>query len=496
MTTLPYLLTASLYLLLFYGCYWLLVRRNTFFGLNRAYLLASVVLSLLLPLLKLPGEAVESLSIGSITLPAFVAGNTTTIGNDAWSLTNWVWLIYGLGATVMLMRLGWNLWTVFRLIRRGTAERRSTYILVRLPQESTPDGRTPDGQTPSFSFGRYLVLNHTDALTESAALLRHEEAHIRQYHTADVLFLEIVQVAFWFNPVVRFYKQSVQEVHEFLADRAVLKTPQPDYAHQLVAYALNVSPSALITPFVSKSTLKQRIVMLQKPQTHRRALLGYALALPLAALLVMCTQPDRDLSQAETTIHANQPARQANVDGEIFTVVENQPEFQGGMKELGAYLQKNLRYPESAQKANAQGKVFISFIVTKTGEIADVKLLKGIGFGADEEAIRVVQSMPRWIPGSQSGQVVNVRYNLPIRFELDDKEWGTLKKVSPPPPPPPVEKKSAFFPVPTDDADIQKAYKHFIINDKEVSFNEFRKYDKDGIVEVSSSEQSIRIETK
>ncbi len=495
MTSLPYLLTVSLYMLLFYGCYWLLVRRNTFFGLNRAYLLTSVMLSLLLPLVKLPGETVESLPIGSITLPTFVAGSTTTTENNAWSLTNWLWLMYGLGAAVMLVRLSLNLWTVFQLIRQGTAEPKSTYILVRLPQELTPEGRTP-----SFSFGRYLVLNHTDALTESAALLRHEEAHIRQYHTADILFLEIVQVAFWFNPVVRFYKRALQEVHEFLADRAVLKTPQPDYAHQLVAYALNVSPSALITPFVSKSTLKQRIVMLQKPQTHRRALLGYALALPLAALLVMCTQPDRDLSQAdkpgtETTIHANQSARQANVDGEIFTVVENQPEFQGGMKELGAYLQKNLRYPASAQKANAQGRVFISFIVTKTGEIADVKLLKGIGFGADEEAIRVVQSMPHWKPATQNGQVVNVRYNLPINFQLEDKDWETLKKVSPPPPAPAV-KKSAFFSVPTDDADIQKAFKHFVVNGEEVSFNDFRKHSKADIVEVSSNQQSIRIETK
>ena len=492
MTSLPYLLTASLYMLLFYGCYWLLVRRNTFFGLNRTYLLASIVLSLLLPLIKLSGETVESLPIGSITLPTFVAGSTTTTENDAWSLTNWLWLMYGLGAAVMLARLSLNLWTVFQLIRQGTAEPKSTYILVRLPQELTPEGRTP-----SFSFGRYLVLNHTDALTESAALLRHEEAHIRQYHTADILFLEIVQVAFWFNPVVRFYKRALQEVHEFLADRAVLKTPQPDYAHQLVAYALNVSPSALITPFVSKSTLKQRIVMLQKPQTHRRALLGYALALPLAALLVMCTQSERDqpLSEADRATSQALARKPVKVDGEVFTVVENHPEFPGGMAKLGSYLQTNLRYPASAQKANAQGRVFISFIVTKTGEITDVKLLKGIGFGADEEAIRVVQSMPRWKPATQNGQVVNVRYNLPINFQLEDKDWETLKKVSPPPPVPAV-KKSAFFSVPTDDADIQKAFKHFVVNGEEVSFNDFRKHSKADIVEVSSNQQSIRIETK
>lgn len=496
MSALPYLLTASLYLLLFYGCYVLLLRRNTFFGLNRAYLLGSVVLALLLPFVKLPVETIKSFPAGAVTLPTFVVGRTSTIQPDTWSAMDCFWLIYALGAAVMLVRLGLNLGTVFRLIKRGTSERNPTYTLVRLL----------DDTTPSFSFGRYLVLNRTDALTEPDALLRHEEAHIRQRHTADVLFLEVVRVAFWFNPVLWLYKRAVQEVHEFLADRAVLQTPQPDYPHQLVAYALNVSPAALITPFVSKSTLKQRIVMLQKPKTHRRALLGYVLALPLAALLVMCTQldPNQPQSEADHGLSQALARKPVKVDGEIFTVVENQPEFQGGMKELGEYLQNNLRYPASAQKVNAEGKVFVSFIVTKTGEITDVKLLKGIGFGADEEAMRVVQSMPRWKPGSQNGQSVNVRYNIPIKFQLEESAESAAKKAGVPPPPPPalptpsapeVSEKSAFFSFPTNDADIQKAYKHFIVNGQEVTFNAFKNYPKSAIVEASSSEQSMRIET-
>ena len=448
MTTLTYLLTTSLYLLLFYGCYGLLLRRNTFFGLNRAYLLLSVVLSLLLPLVELPGETVDSLPVGSLTLPTFVVGSSPATEANSAATVHWIWLVYGLGVVGMFMRLVINLRAVFRLIGRGVREREMSYTLVRLP----------DNSTPSFSFGRYLVLNQTDSLTQPPALMRHEEAHIRQRHTADVLFLEIIQAVLCFNPVVWLYKRALQEVHEFLADQSALETPQSDYPRQLVAYALNVSPSALITPFVSKSTLKQRIVMLQKPQTHRRALLGYALALPLAALLVMCTQPERDQPVSETALATTQAStrKAVNVDGEIFTVVENQPEFPGGMKELGAYLEKNIHYPEAAQKVNAEGRVFVSFIVTKTGEITDVNILKGIGFGADEEAIRVVQNMPRWKSGSQSGQAVNVKYTLPINFQLEDKELETagLKKVTPPPPPP----------VPVNDASALEGIKQFTIN--------------------------------
>lgn len=424
MNALPYLLTASLYLLLFYGCYGLLLRRNTFFGLNRAYLLASVMLSLLLPLVELPGGATNALPVAAITLPTFVVGAGYPSQPHNLPISQWLWLIYGCGVMVMLLRLGIQLRAVFILISRGTFEQKTGYTLVRLPACSTAAS-----SIPSFSFGRYLVLNPDDALSQPAALIEHEKAHIRQHHTADVLFVAVVQAAFWFNPIVWLYKRALQEVHEFLADQAAVRQAagmvhgQPTYAQQLVAYALNSPSTALTTPFVSVSTLKQRIVMLQKPKTHRRALLGYFLILPLAALLVMCTQSEQD--QATLTTSQASPRKKIAVAGEIFTVVEQQPEFPGGMKALGAYLGKNLRYPEKAQKAHVEGRVFVRFVVTKAGEITDVQVLKGIGFGADDEAIRVVEAMPRWKPARQSGQLVNVQYNLPINFHLDDKATGS-----------------------------------------------------------------------
>ncbi|MBC3784240.1 M56 family metallopeptidase [Spirosoma utsteinense] len=475
MNALPYFLNASLYLLLFYGCYALLLRRNTFFGLNRTYLLTSIGLSLVLPLVELPGGATDALTGNTISLPAFTVGRGTESARDELSTDQWFWLVYGLGLVGMLLRLALNGWGVRRLIRGGVAESRCHYTLVRLATDNVP----------SFSFGRYLVLNRTDALTEPDALIRHEEAHIQQRHTLDILFTELVRAALWFNPLLILYKRSLQEVHEFLADAAVARTaPRPDYARQLVAYALNVPSAMLTTPFVSTSTLKQRIVMLQKPASNRRALLGYALVLPLAGLLTLCTQPDRDLAQPDQSVTTNQPARQASVEGPIFTVVEENPEFKGGMKALGAYISANLTYPKAAQKVNAEGRVFVRFIVTKDGDVTDVKLLRGIGFGTGEEAVRVVAGMPRWKPGRQSGRAVNVQYNLPINFQLEDNETpgsGTNK--------------TSFFSPPTNDADIQKMYKHFVVDGKEVSFDAFRKHDKAAITEASSSQQTIRIQT-
>ncbi len=104
---------------------------------------------------------------------------------------------------------------------------------------------------------------------------------------------------------------------------------------------------------------------------------------------------------------------------EAFVVVEQQPEYPGGFEALRSFLGKNLRYPRSAASAGVSGRVYISFVVNTDGSLTDVQLLKGIGFGCDEEARRVVSQMPRWKPGRQSGQAVRVRYNLPITFTLD-----------------------------------------------------------------------------
>jgi protein TonB len=102
----------------------------------------------------------------------------------------------------------------------------------------------------------------------------------------------------------------------------------------------------------------------------------------------------------------------------IFTVVESMPEFKGGMQQLYEYLGNNIKYPVMAKESGIQGKVYVTFVVERDGSITDVRVLRGIGGGCDEEAVRVVQSMPNWTPGMQRGKPVRVQYNLPVRFTL------------------------------------------------------------------------------
>ena len=104
----------------------------------------------------------------------------------------------------------------------------------------------------------------------------------------------------------------------------------------------------------------------------------------------------------------------------VFTIVEQQPEFPGGMDALGQWLGENINYPQAAKDAGAQGTVYVSFVVKKDGSISDAKVLRGVGKYCDREALRVVADMPKWKAGMQRGKAVNVQYNLPIRFSLSD----------------------------------------------------------------------------
>lgn len=103
---------------------------------------------------------------------------------------------------------------------------------------------------------------------------------------------------------------------------------------------------------------------------------------------------------------------------QIFMVVESMPEFPGGETALHQYLAENIKYPQMAKESGIQGRVFVTFVVERNGKVTDVKVLRGIGGGCDEEAIRVVQNMPSWTPGKQRGKPVRVQFNLPVKFTL------------------------------------------------------------------------------
>lgn len=117
-------------------------------------------------------------------------------------------------------------------------------------------------------------------------------------------------------------------------------------------------------------------------------------------------------------IYITNASAQEKKDNEVFTAVEQSAQFPGGLDKITTYLSANLHYPEQARKANVQGFVYLTFVVEKDGSLSSFKVLRGIGSGCDEEAIRVMKASPKWNPGKQNGVAVRQQYTIPIKFSL------------------------------------------------------------------------------
>ena len=137
---------------------------------------------------------------------------------------------------------------------------------------------------------------------------------------------------------------------------------------------------------------------------------------------VMAPVPDSLEEDGEVTEGFVVPWRDESDEPEVYMIVDEMPEFPGGDKELYQFIADNVKYPAEAKEKGIRGIVYVNFIVEPDGSVSDIKVLRGIGGGCDEEAVRVVESMPKFKPGIQNGEAVRVSYTVPVIFRLEDKQ--------------------------------------------------------------------------
>ena len=148
-------------------------------------------------------------------------------------------------------------------------------------------------------------------------------------------------------------------------------------------------------------------------KSNRLSVLKYALVIPIAMLaMVATTNKEVNASPTKTITQKG--------DDKVYEKVDEMPEFKGGMDALMKYLGSNIKYPEEAKKSETEGTVFISFVVDKKGKIKDATVIKALNPHLDNEALRVIKSMPNWKPGKKDGKKVNVKYTIPINFKLNN----------------------------------------------------------------------------
>jgi TonB family protein len=257
------------------------------------------------------------------------------------------------------------------------------------------------------------------------AMLAHERAHAHDWHSMDVLLVELLCVALWFHPLAHWYRRALRTVHEYLADaQASRLTDKQHYGLLLIRQAQSGVQLAFVNHFL-QSPLKQRLVMLTRNASPAPRVWKYGLVLPVFTMLFLfacqkTTQEQADQKPAgEPAISAQTPANK-----DVFELfdVEQPPQFPGGQEALIKFLSENITYPEAAKRASAEGIVAIVFVVDRNGAVTDVTGIKSEQHGwrqdFQDEAIRVVQSMPNWKPAIGKGKPVKVKMTLPIRFKL------------------------------------------------------------------------------
>lgn len=571
-----YLLQVNIYLVIFYCFYKLLLDKETYFVLNRIYLIASGVLSLAIPFLRFEWfnkqKVTQHIYTSVDQLNSLV--NKATIVEDAKEEFNWgnlIVLIYLLGILFCLARFILQLVAVRRLLKTI-------------------------GNGMAFSFLNKKVISNN--VPEAATVNLHEDIHVKQLHTLDVLFFEFLGIITWFNPIIYAYKNTIKNIHEYLADEAAAKFQgdKEEYAMLLLSQAFGVRPNSLTNGFFTKSLIKKRIFMLHKQRSKKTAILKYGLFVPLFALTLVLSSatirkndqilgvvdqlssitaksfvkdvlatplnvvqlisppPPRieQTPQPQTVIYdvVDQPTESNNevdpnafepfykhvfnniiypvaaannkiqgntivnftvkngkiidaivqtelghgLDQEVlkpilnytdyikrdgnyslkatfkldgadtplqnenattadgytplaititgmapkeeavekptpnFVAVSAPPVFPGGIQKLNNFLDKKIKYPIAALDNDVQGTVMVNFIVEKDGSLSNLKTDRKLGFGLDEEAIRVLK-MSKWLPAIQDGKTVRVNYSIPIKFTLDQDKGENKANV-------------------------------------------------------------------
>lgn len=422
-----YLLQVNVGLILFYALYKLVCTRDTFFRSRRFILIVSLVLPFILPFIDVR-EWLESRDRMimlthfdySAVLPEIVVGSEAAeTGNRVFVLSEWIGYLYLVGVVVLLVRLAVQAFSLYRLI-------------VRMPEKEINGVRVKCLNDPSgpFSFFGWIFMNPTAVKEdEISEILTHEMAHVKQHHSVDVLLAEMVSICCWMNPFAWLLKREVRLNLEFLADRKVMEAGFATKSYQYHLLGLAYNHKYGLSNNFNFSHLKQRIIMMNKKKSNAAGYIKYALfVLPAFALLVAgnisCSQDASQTEDAKEEVVApvSPEAKEAPADStakeEVFMVAEQMPEYPGGMKEMLKFLQENVKYPENAMKNNVQGRVIVQFVVEKDGTPTEFKVLRSVDPDLDAEALRVMKAMPKWKPGMQKGQVVRVKFTVPVSFKL------------------------------------------------------------------------------
>ncbi len=429
-----YVFKSVVFLSAMYVPYLLMLRRESFFRFNRSVLLGIMVLSLALPFVtvQLPEGMPEP--VGAVLLPVHevMAGEAVqTQGEVQVQAVDGQDLMLGLYLVGLLAAL------LYKGVQLVALQRR---IRIRVLWTEEREGATvychADDVAP-YSWMHSIVISQRDYETHPREILLHEMGHVRCGHSWDVLLLNVVQIVQWFNPLAWLMGSSLRDVHEYEADNAVVSggVDARQYQLLLVCKAAGSGENRFANGF-SHSSLSKRIQKMAQQKSNPWLRLKVLAVMAVATVGVFAFAESKGFvvenavqAVKENVTTAVAPSELQNDTVYVVSEVDEEPCFsRGSYRKEFDYFAKHMKFPEEAKKVRKSGRAPVKFVVRADGSITDVELIRGLRKCKDmsltpeqraaqdaaaeamnAEALRLVKSMPKWIPGKKNGKPVHTK---------------------------------------------------------------------------------------
>lgn len=436
------ILQILVYQFLFLAVYDLFLKKETFFNLNRAYLLTTAVLSILLPFISLGFIQQNIPQEYYVELPAVVVGGTTSeIGTSTSFWLSSLKIVWILGMIISVIVFSFKILKIIKLKRSGAMTNVDGNLVKILPKTDT-----------AFSFFSTIYLGENISEINIPSIISHEKVHIQQKHSIDLLFFELLRIVFWFNPAVYLFQNRISTLHEYIADAKVSsQKSKKEYYQNLLSEVFQTQDLSFINTFFKESLIKKRIIMLQKTKSPRGRMMKYLLLFPmLGAMLIYSSCSDTlDIPQETEQVSIDPLAppmpppppplppppppppgnKEFQYEDIPFAVIDKTPTYPGcsgdneAMKtcmstKISEFMNDNFN-TKIAEDLNLSGRqrIVVQFKIDKTGIVTDVRA-RAKHPELEAEAIRVVNLLPQMNPGEQKGEKVGVLYSLPIVFDV------------------------------------------------------------------------------
>ena len=424
-----YLLQTLVFQMVFFALYELLLRKETFFKLNRWYLLLSIPVSLVLPFITVSSLKTVRFFEASLQLKELELDTKLGVVNSGFKdilisffTNNNLWLgisliVGGLILSLFLVKL----YQLNQLIKQNKSEEQECFTVIELRKS-----------TNAFSFLNYIFLGNLIPSEDKEMILAHEKAHVLDKHSYDLIAFELLKVVLWFNPMLYLFQKRLKEVHEYIADSKSATTTKKAYANVLINQLFQTKHLSFINTFYKKSLTQKRLIMLSKSKSKQSKIAKYLVLIPVLLIMITynsCSQTQEKIEGEDfINYETNKITNDFEAESLPIKLVDTAPIFpdctskdtkdcfsQSISKLVALNFNTNL-----AEELGLKGmyKIIISFKVDKTGAVVET-IARAKHPKLEEEAVRVINLIPKLKPAQYNGKNVTVNYSLPIKFKVN-----------------------------------------------------------------------------